>query len=620
MKSALVRVGIVAALVVSSVAGAVTQAPDYVWRRPAFDEPFIGRFASASGMVGVADRGHCSVIRASDGFLLKTFATNGTHCSYASFSPDGRFIALSGGAVAGSVRVFVYETAGWTQVAFVMALYEGEPIFSPDGRYLLVSGEAHTGTLVYDVATWTRLRSLPGVVTPSVSPDSQVVALASGIGPPTIRLFRLEDGTEVTPPSGYPQTAGYLLGNDWIALTTGDEIRIETLTEPPQIIATLTAPQISLRLWLSPDGQTLAGLVGDGKGGLLLQLWETKSFSSLRSWPISPNNYAAVAFASNDSIVSSNFTSDDARVDLWRVSDGTLLQSLNTDKGIYTALVYSPDGNAVVGGFGPNGNIRAWQASDGTPVQMISGSARLTSLAFTKDGQYLAGGGDRLSVWSWPDGNLVQSVAESAQDVAVSARGVLAQRTNNEIRLRTLPDLMPLRTISQGGPISFSPDGNLIMVDADLFEVDTGARVRTFPNGPFANSVFSPDGTNVVASRGPRIDRFDVASGDLLAEFGLSQSSWIPSLSFSPDGTRLAAFSAWSTFYSALLNLGIWDGYGSLYQDYNNDLGLNTGRAYYSPDGTHLAVTIDSSSYFFQMTFGVAADPCADGSCASRGV
>ncbi|HXN41044.1 MAG TPA: WD40 repeat domain-containing protein, partial [Myxococcaceae bacterium] len=575
MKSGLVGVGVVAALVVSSAAGA--GAPDYVWRRPAFYEPYVGRFASASGMVGVADLGSCYVVRTSDGFLVKALAINGFYCGAVSFSPDGRFLALSGAAYLGSLRIEVYEIADWTRVAFFTGSDgTGEAIFSPDGRYLLESG-AGFYTPVYDVATWTLQRSLPGQA-PSVSPDSRLVALASRTGSPSIHLFRLEDGTEVTPPSGYPHAGYHLLGNDWIALAANDEIRIETLTEPPQVIAMLSAPQI-FRLVISPDAQILAGVVGDGKGGRLLQLWETKGFSSLRSWRISPNNSAAVAFASNDSIVSSNSTGDDARVDLWRVSDGTLLQPLNTDKGIYTALVYSPDGSAVVGGFGPNGNIRAWRASDGEYVQMIAGSGRLTSLSFTQDGQYLVGGGDRVSVWSWPDGNLVQSVSESAQDIAVSARGDLAQRTANEIRLRTLPDLMPLRTISQGGPISFSPDGNLIMVDADLFEVDTGSRLRTFPNGPFRNSVFSPDGMNVVASRGGRIDRFDVTSGDLVAEFGLRDASWINSLSLSPDGTRLAAFSAYATFRSVVLNLDIWDGYGSLYEDYNADLGLNGGRA-----------------------------------------
>lgn len=158
----------------------------------------------------------------------------------------------------------------------------------------------------------------------------------------------------------------------------------------------------------------------------------------------------------------------------------------------------------------------------------------------------------------------------------------------------------------------------MILVDSDLFEVDTGARVRTFPNGPFRNSVFSPDGTNVVGSQGRQLYRFDVASGDLVAEFGFTDSSYIDSLSFSPDGTRLAALSGWSTPRSALLNLDVWDGYGSLYQHYNDDLGLNGGQANYSPDGRYLAVSVDGTP-FFEKTFGVAVDPCADGGCAAKG-
>jgi WD40 repeat protein len=231
------------------------------------------------------------------------------------------------------------------------------PIFAPDSRLLAFSSSGTTK--VYDVGTWTLRMTLSGQGPISISPDSRLIALRSDSN--AIRLYRLEDGAEVTPASGYAASNHYLLGNDWIALADNDGIRIATIAEPPQIIATLAAPRIQ-PLAISPDARWLAGIF-DG-GDARLQLWDTtNSFSSVAAWSIgSPfSTNARVAFLSNASIVSVNNTVDTSHIYSWSVPDGQFLESLNADAGLYTPLVFSPDGSVVAGGFGPAGNGRIVQ-------------------------------------------------------------------------------------------------------------------------------------------------------------------------------------------------------------------------------------------------------------------
>jgi WD40 repeat protein len=622
---------VLAGLLVSSAAGAVPRAPDFVWRRGAFSQP-ADPSASGSGLLGITERAQCFVLRSPDSLLLKTFHDSYYSCQQAIPSSDGRLVAVFSLGRYGDAVVRVFETAGWTEV-MVIASGRGywAPVFSPDSRLLAFPSDLGM-TRVYDVGSWSLRMTLSGQGPISISPDSRLIALRSDSN--SIRLYRLEDGAEVTPPSGYPASNHYLLGNDWIALADNDGVRIETIAEPPQIIATLAAPRIQ-PLAISPDARWLAGIFDGGQAGAMLQLWDTKSFSSAAAWSIgSPfSTNARVAFTSNVSIVSVSYTTDTSQIGSWSVPDGHFLDSLNVDRGLYTLLVYSPDGSVVVGGFGPAGNIRAWRSSDGLPLQTIAGSNRVASLGFTNDGQYLVGGGERLNVWSWPDGNPLQSVSETTLEVAISSRAVVAQRTQNEIRLRSLPDLALVRTISQGGPIAFSPDGSLLAVGADLFAVETGVRVQTFGLSPFFAAAFSPDGADVILSEEPSVyerergylDRFDVARGDLLARFGqltdFGGDGWANSLSFSPDGSRLAQFSVVPSYRANYIHLRIWDGYGVLYQDYDDDLGFgNLDRGIgegpqlrYSPDGRSLAITSHQLSprglTSPMSAFGVALDP-----------
>ena len=137
VKKELHQAAVAAALVLSSVAWS-REAPDYLWRRPALSRP-TEPSANSGGLLGLADLGHCYVLRASDGLLLRMFHVYAAYCDRAVPSPDGRFVALFLQRSFIPTSVTIYETSGWTEVASLGAsdVAGGRQAFSPDGRFLV---------------------------------------------------------------------------------------------------------------------------------------------------------------------------------------------------------------------------------------------------------------------------------------------------------------------------------------------------------------------------------------------------------------------------------------------------------------------------------------------------
>jgi WD40 repeat protein len=494
-------------------------------------------------------------------------------------------------------------------------------MFSPDARSLVLCTTSEI--FVLDVPSFAlRYRSVVSCPM-SISPDSQMALVGGSAG---ARILNLMDGSDRTPPSGYPGL-GFpgVLGNDWVALSGDGGIEIKTLTEPPEEIARIgsSRPRVLVR---SPDDGAIAGAFDGGALGTIVQIWDTQSFASIGSWPTGGlyTAFLDLAFTRDSQGLAISEGIDDGPVKLWSVPDGTLQQILVSDRGFDSELVFSPDSRLLAGGFGEVGYVRLWQSSDGTNVLTLPGRGRVKTLAFSADGQFLVSGGDNLNVWSFPDGALVQSLAEETLKVAISANGVLAQRLANEVRLRTLPDLALLRSIPRSGPVAFSPTGDRILVGAELFDVDSGLPQRSFPVNPPVDSLYSADGSSVafidpVLGPGPNpvIERFDADSGNLLASFGwisndLTGGAQISSLRLSPDGRSLSQISIrYRGFFPPPTYplLRIWDLDGNLFRTSTDVIGRSLS---YSPDARYIAFWPPGGR---MQIAGVALNPCAGPSC-----
>ncbi|HXF85589.1 MAG TPA: hypothetical protein VNK49_09385, partial [Anaerolineales bacterium] len=93
----------------------------------------------------------------------------------------------------------------------------------------------------------------------------------------------------------------------------------------------------------------------------------------------------------------------DDTVRLWRVSDGTLLRTLEGHAGEVLSVAFSPDGQILASGSWDY-TVRLWRTSDGTLLRTLEGHVGpVRSVAFSPDGQTLASAGDgTVRLWGVP--------------------------------------------------------------------------------------------------------------------------------------------------------------------------------------------------------------------------
>ncbi|MEO7298720.1 MAG: Ig-like domain-containing protein, partial [Verrucomicrobiota bacterium] len=248
----------------------------------------------------------------------------------------------------------------------------------------------------------------------------------------------------------------------------------------------------------------------------------------------------------------------DRLINLWRVSDGALQQTLNSSapfvhESAIESLTITPDASLlascsyqliqlwklpsgamqrltghtdwVVGvAFSPNGSLLAsasfdtttkiWQASDGALLKTITGIGQQRCVAFSPDGSLLAvaGGGDKaVRIFRTSDWTLVRTLFGHSQDVFV---------------------------------VAFSPDGNTIASGGydrtvKLWNVANGALKYTFSGngGVVYGLAFTPDGSKLgyTDGEGNMIKIYRTSDGALLRTYNLEVDQ-VQTVAFSRDG------------------------------------------------------------------------------------
>jgi WD40 repeat protein len=228
----------------------------------------------------------------------------------------------------------------------------------------------------------------------------------------------------------------------------------------------------------SPDGQSLA-LVAIWTGDdyaqhYTAQLWRVSDGTLLRTleaqqiypwllnWAFSPDGQT---FAS---------VTDDTTVQLWRASDGTLLYTLDGHTDSVTSVAFSPDGQILASGSRDT-TVRLWRVSDGTLLRTLEGHGNwVTSVAFSLDGQNLVSVSDSMSdsiqLWRVSDGSLLRTIegqTNLATNAPFSPEGqILASWEYNTVHLWRVSDSTLLRTLEAHtdwvNRVDFSPDGQML--------------------------------------------------------------------------------------------------------------------------------------------------------------
>jgi WD40 repeat protein len=112
----------------------------------------------------------------------------------------------------------------------------------------------------------------------------------------------------------------------------------------------------------------------------------------------------------------------DPTIQLWRLSDKTLLRTLTGHKDWVHEVFFSPDGKFLISGS-KDGTVKVWQVWDGSLVRTLSGHSKpVVTVALSPDGQFIASGSEdsTVRVWRMADGKLVKVLQGQTKGMAVN--------------------------------------------------------------------------------------------------------------------------------------------------------------------------------------------------------
>ena len=279
--------------------------------------------------------------------------------------------------------------------------------FSSDGRLLLA------GTNLWRASDGKKIRTfvLPyngsGVNAVALSPDGQLAAIGIQAYNQNLDLFRVGDGAlirgRITAHNN--GTTSVAISPDGQLLASGGRDGTAKIWHLPDMTLVRTfnggvgyqARVFAVRFSL--DGQILA--VG-GQGGVQLfrvsdgtLIQALNGASSTLSLAISPDDQF-IAAGSNATDQQGQCT--DCSIKTWRISDGALLQTIDGNNNGIISVDFSPDQPLIMAGSGDrvyDGVVRFWRRSDGALVRFFyqdpnNGASYVTSALYSPDGSLFA--------------------------------------------------------------------------------------------------------------------------------------------------------------------------------------------------------------------------------------
>jgi WD40 repeat protein len=222
----------------------------------------------------------------------------------------------------------------------------------------------------------------------------------------------------------------------------------------------------------------------------------------------------------------------DSTVRIWDAVTGTELQTLRGHSDGVWCVAFSSVGNNVVSGSRDK-TVRFWDALTGTELHTFHGhSHKVHSVAFSPDDACVLSGSSDNTVRIW------DAIARTKQQTISGHSG-------------------------QVNSVAFSPNGKYVVSESTdstvrTWDAFTGTELCTLQghSGSVNSVVFSPDGRLLASgSDHSTVYIWDAVTGTLLKTLQGQAYSWVRSVAFSPDSTRIISH----TISSLGDKLWLWD-------------------------------------------------------------
>jgi WD40 repeat protein len=209
---------------------------------------------------------------------------------------------------------------------------------------------------------------------------------------------------------GQVERAAYSPDGTLMAVGGSGGVEISTLSTGAIAYLPTIASNGVTSVAFSPDSKTLAVSGGNDSGGVI-ELWNVSKGQLITTLDTAATYVISVAFSADGTMLTDGGEIYDATtmidsgvLELWSVSSGVMLNTLATNATYVVSVAFSPDGKTICDGGGQfnydaeayTGVLELWNVSTGILIGSLHTAATyaIDSVAFSPDGQTLIDGGE----------------------------------------------------------------------------------------------------------------------------------------------------------------------------------------------------------------------------------